>query len=209
MPAFSLQFARLVLILCALFSAGRAQASPPEAVSGEQVPDARAAADYQYRQEALSFGDQVTLITNGKTLFAMKTKVAYQGEHGRRLDGEELFDLLGRDDLVEAYARRRSYTYAGLLGGTAGLIVGMTLLRHGIGSENGAVMFGGGVVSAGGIAAFAIGAYYAVNPNPVSDEELYDLVDGYNLDLRKQYGLVRIAPYVDNTGGGMLASGRF
>lgn len=209
MSAFSFRFARLVSIVCALSSAGRAQAAPP---SGEQERDARDAADYQYRQEALSFGDQVTLITNGKTLFAMKTKVAYQGEHGRRLDGEELFDLLGRDDLVEAYARRRSYTYAGLVGGTAGLIVGMTLLRHGVGSENGALMFGGGVVSAGGLAAFAIGAYYAVNPNPVSDEELYDLVDGYNLDLRKQYGLVtrvRIKPYADETGGGMLVSGRF
>ncbi len=59
------------------------------------------------------------------------------------------------------------------------------------------------------VAAFAIGAFYAFRPYPVSTAELAVLVDEYNFDLRRRYGLVHVAPYADERGGGLLISGRF
>ena len=194
-----------------LATAGSALASPPDS-EGETIEEQRAAwraADEQYREAALSLRDRVTVVVTNKRIWTMTRQVAYEGDPGRPLGGEELFEILGRDDLAEAFARRRTYAYAGILGGTVGVLAGGLMLGRGETEDNSALAISGGVIAAGGIAAFAIGAFYAFRPYPVSTAELAVLIDEYNFDLRRRYGLVQIAPYADEHGGGLLVSGRF
>lgn len=205
MPSLSLTC--LVSILLTLVSP-TAHASPPgnAALEGE----AREEAEARYREEALSFREQVTILQRqNKILLVGKRLMVYQGESTQPIEGEELFELLGRDDLVEALGRRRRYAFVAVLGGTAGVIAGLTIFSRGLRTDSRALLATGGILVGAGGAALGGGVALAI-ANPVSNDELEALVHQYNHELRKQYKLAtRIAPYADATGGGLLVSGRF
>ncbi len=70
----------------------------------------------------------------------------------------------------------------------------------------------GFAVAGAGVAISIVGLYYLATRNPVSINEAYALADEHNARLRRKYMLshdVKLAPYGDAGGGGMVVAGRF
>ncbi|GEM_PF-2388126 len=196
----------------------------------EEAGDTREAGEYQYRQEALYFGEQLAVTVVGRYASVSSETVVYQGEMHRKLGDQELFALVNRPDLVEAYNTRRRYATIGIAGGTVvgvgGLIVAMVgdgmvhpRCEFGVTCEapqagtGRALVIGGGVVAVAGAVGLLVGMHYARNLRPVEDREMYDLATRHNHALRKKYGLpvvnVGVSPYATDASGGMLVSGQF
>jgi len=122
---------RTVLIVRVVFLVSCTAASTAFAQSPglEEAGDTREAGEYQYRQEALYFGEQLAVTVVGRYASVSSETVVYQGEMHRKLGDQELFALVNRPDLVEAYNTRRRYATIGIAGGTVvgvgGLIVAM------------------------------------------------------------------------------------
>lgn len=137
-----------------------------------------------------------------------------QGEDGRFVRGKELYEILGRDDLVKKYKRRQAIRF-GVGGGSAALGLGLLIggltamvvsvgrettidfgyddpigmntakLDSGLGIVGASVMAGvGSVLMTGGF--IFMGAF---RPHPVSRDEASGLIRKYNADLRKKLGL--------------------
>lgn len=180
--------------------------------------EAREEAEYEYRQEALSFGERLPLVTAWGSL-----RVAYRGEMGRRLHGREFFKLVGRADLAEAYSRRRTIGWAFVAGGIVAIASGISALSASSSSPEGEDTnreLGWGLTGIGFVAAI-VGTWIVQHPSPVSDAKIYNLAAKYNARLRSKYGLpvstsetparrdVLVTPYASDRGGGMVVSGRF
>lgn len=199
----------------------------------------REAAEYRYRQEALTFGDEVQVSSDGKSTSVSRRWVAFQGDIRRRLDGEEFYKVIDRPDLAQQYETRRSGGIAALVGGSAAMLGGLIymLSKTGIDCDigapdfdqclddhdrelNQAFLIGGAISAAGGIA-LLIGTYYVRNPHPISEGEAQTLGQQHNTELRRKYNLsteasprrrarnLVVTPYIGGDGGGLAIGGRF
>jgi hypothetical protein len=165
---------------------------------------AQAVAEQRYREEAITFGDDVTVsttVTNEMvTTSTSRRWVALQGETHKRLEGREFYDVIGRDDLAGEYQHRRNMGLGFAITGGAVAFGGLAL---GAATKSpGVVVVGGG----GGLLVALIGAYYLAKPHPVSESEAHELAKQHNSNLRRKY---RLIPYASPHGGGMALGGQF
>lgn len=197
-----------------------ANASPAAAAVKAVLTDERAEraardqAEYKYRQEAITFGNEIGVQTDGKTTTTTRTLVAYQGEEHRRLAGSDIYEALGRDDLAQRYTNRATVGWVGLFGGGAVSMVGMFVLIANVpggGADacydgtTGATAFDacstawdhdhrpyvyvGGALMTGGLVGMLVGVYYYYHRHPIDESEIYDLANQHNQGLRQKYGL--------------------
>jgi hypothetical protein len=165
-------------------------------------------AEYKFRQEAISFGSELAVYSDGKHVSAVRELVAFQGDMRRRLAGRDFYLAVGREDLAEAYDRRRAYAWAGMLGGAAVMLGGgLIFVENTIGDDcdflsnnyyqcvedwedahRPYAVAGGVLMVAGGIG-MIVGTYYMYKKHPISDEEIYNLGADFNANLRAKYGL--------------------
>ncbi len=166
-------------------------------------------AEYKFRQEAISFGSELAVYSDGKHVSAVRELVAFQGDMRRRLAGRDFYLAVGREDLAEAYDRRRAYAWAGMLGGAAVMLGGGYIFVANTIGDDGCDFFsdtydqchsdweathrpyavaGGVLMVAGGIG-MVVGTYYMYKKHPISDEEIYNLGAEFNAGLRAKYGL--------------------
>jgi hypothetical protein len=197
----------------------RATVPPKPAVLQPPAQDTRAAGEYEYRQQAVYFGDTFSFYSDGKVIAGGSVRHIYQGEVKRELDPHEFFELVGRPDLVSAMNRRRIWggvlTGVGFVGMIAGYKVGS--LGDSRAEESGPdfdprpYYAGGLAIITGGLVAATWGIIWITRPNPLSNEEMATLATQYNRKLRQKYELplVELVPYADDHGAGMLVSGRF
>jgi hypothetical protein len=172
----------------------------------------REAAEYRFRQEAITFGDEVEVTTNGKYTSVNRRWVAYQGEIRRRLDGEEFYQVISRPDLAQQYKSRRDGGMTAMVAGTLVGLGGLTFItmkglpdyegcfdarnmaqceleqeeRDRAASRNLVI---GAVVAGAGTIALYIGWYYYRNPHPISEGDAQTLGAQYNGELRRKHNL--------------------
>lgn len=100
-------------------------------------------------------------------------------ERGSEVDRDDLYHLLGRDDLADAYAQRlaigRWATGGGLVAMIGGGLAAAALKTSSPGLEVGAL-----VIACAGFGSTLVGVHYLRNPDPVSPDEARALVDDYN-----------------------------
>ncbi|HWO19257.1 MAG TPA: hypothetical protein VNO30_10790 [Kofleriaceae bacterium] len=172
----------------------------------------REAAEYRFRQEAITFGDDVEVRSNGKYTSVSRRWVAYQGDIRRRLDGEEFYKVISRPDLAQQYQSRRAggvtAMVVGGLVGTGGSIFmlskGLPDLEFCFGMPNEAQcerdqeareraahrnLVIGTVAMGAGWLAFYIGLHYFRNPHPISEADAQTLGAQYNAELRGKHNL--------------------
>jgi len=170
---------------------------------------AREGAEYKFRQEAISFGDEIAVISDGKSISTVRNVVAYQGDIKRKLAGRDFYETVGREDLAEAYDSRRTKAYLGLFGGAAVMVGGTALFAtnaFGAGNcdffsdtydqckadytaQHRPYAVAGAMLAIGGTIGMGIGAYLFYHRHPISNSEIYDLGAQYNAQLRQKYGL--------------------
>ncbi len=199
----------------------------------------RELAEYRYRQAAISFGNEIAVYASGKTVAVGRKLVAYQGEERRRLEGREIYEVLGREDLARRYTNRTIFGWVAGIGGVTAMTVGtLVYLENSLGSdceffddacekrwedEHRGYAQAGIALAAAGVVGAVIGGYYLFNRHPLGESELYDIAAEYNANLRKRYGLpvserrrapthapsLVLAPYALGDGGGLSVAGRF
>jgi hypothetical protein len=170
---------------------------------------ARDDAEYKFRQEAISFGSELAMWSNGKTTAVGSITVAYQGDMKRRLKATEFYNLVGRADLAESYDRRVAIGWTGIIGGGVASLAGAYLYaEHAFGisdcdfsspnydaceadfeAQGAPYKTAGMVLMGGGLVAMFVGMYYWYNRNPVDESEVYSLAAEHNSKLRTKYGL--------------------
>jgi hypothetical protein len=189
--------------------------APPAADTAKAVKQvideerADRASEYRFRQEAITFGDEVAVFTDGKTTSVRHEAVAYQGDMHRKLEPREFYELVGRADLADAYDRRTAIAWGGLIGGGVVAMTGGLLWAKNLNPSNDCDPLASDYmqcsdradanaapVRTAGMAMFAVGSvgalvgiYYIYHRHPVSDSERYELAASHNAELRAQYGL--------------------
>lgn len=173
----------------------------------------REAAEYRYRQEAISFGDEL-VASPGQYAGVRLRWVAYQGEIRKRLEGEAFYITIGRQDLARRYQRRRNGGLAAMIAGSAVMVGAATLFvmkswvpfrncqtepnfaqcnREQDQAEREAadyrmVSFIG--LGVGAIPVIVGAYYYSYRPHPISEGDAQELGRRYNIQLRRKYNLV-------------------
>ena len=166
-------------------------------------------AEYKFRQEAIYFGSELAVISDGESISTVRNVIAYQGDMRRRLGGRDFYEVVGRDDLAEAYDARRTRAYLLGIGGGVALLGGSYLFASNVMGDGGCDFFAdnydqckadwsaqrrpyaiaGGVIAIGGIVGMGVGAYFYYHRHPISDSEIYNLGAAHNAKLRARYGL--------------------
>lgn len=171
--------------------------------------EAREAAEYRFRQEAITFGDQIGVTTTGRTTTVTSRRVAFQGDVRRRLSAQEFYQTVGRADLAESYSRRYYGGWTALAVGGVVATVGTYVWSSGVledACDAPNAMYpecfddpdppsaqtketAGLILTGAGLIGMLVGSWYAWRPHPVSEAEMYDLAGQYNNELRRKHGL--------------------
>jgi hypothetical protein len=184
--------------------------------------DRRAAAELRFRRESIGFGSEVSvymvLKPDRRVAGVSKHWYPYRGVAKARLEPAAFYKLVGRNDLVDTYQRRRR-TMLGLLWGGGVVAVGSTLVglaSLGTDSENSSRLHIGVLVGlCVGLSAAATGRYLQTSLEPISDSEARALAEQYNKRLRRSLGLplsarlrrdVRVLPYVSGRDAGLAVA---
>ncbi len=191
---------------------------------------ARADAESLYRQEAISFGEDIVISGNRYGVSTSRHWVAYQGEPAVRLDAEQFYRTVERPDLLERYQSRRRWAIGTIVGGSAASVVGLVWMLGSVGGSTSAdgsyespSLAGPLTLTIAGATVATIGAVLAMRMHPVSESEAIQLGVQHNKSLRAKYGLpvagtpgasanvrdVAVSPYAGAGGGGLAVSGRF
>ena len=170
------------------------------------------AAEYRYRQEALSFGNEVRVFSNGQYTSVSRRWVAYQGDIRKRLEGDEFYKIIGRPDLAKQYQRRKDGGTTAMVLGVVGMVGGSIYMlakgfpgyescfdapnmsqcerdrdaRESDAKQHLAISL---AITLAGSTVFSIGWYYVRNPHPISEGEAQTLGAQYNTELRKKHNL--------------------
>lgn len=195
--------------------------------------------EYNFRQEAIYFGNEPVFYTDFKTFVAAGSRVVpYQGEVHRKIDGAEFYEIVDRPDLAARYTRNKQLGWIGAIGGSAISLAGTLLVSKAIADEGdtcptssdpfapcsgsqGGYKTAGFVMMFGGLGVMGLGVLRLASPHPASEKERYELASDYNARLREKYRLpgsarreehriqVGITPYVVGDGGGLVLGGLF
>ena len=159
------------------------------------------------------------------------------GDLDQELEPEQFYAMVGRPDLGEDYASRRTAKIAGyVVGGravTAGTVLALSLQKEcPIGAseptfsmclaDNRQSFYTAFGVGYGvGLIGFSVGLWYSFHPHPISENEAKSLADVYNQRLRRELGLpvvarapllrdVKLTPFIGRSDtGGLALSSRF
>jgi len=160
-----------------------------------------------------------------------------RGELDQPLDPPAFYRLVGRDDLAWAYGRRRGLKIGGfVLAGTSLLVAGVLLAGndtpfcdyeltpdgHGrcLRTHHPSMLGAAGAMLGVAVTSALIGFYFAVRPQPISEDDARALADAYNQRLRHRLGLpaaprrallrdVTLTPYVAGRDTGAVLGARF
>ncbi len=196
-----------------------------------------ARAQARYDEEYLYFQNYLGVSAQTGAVVASWSTIK-QGKYGVDVRGSELYRIVGRDDLVQAYKRRQGVRFGvGLpatLGGLALLGVGTGVLLSNVladppyfgdddplkmGRDTGVERVsnvGAGVMMGAGTLLFIGGLIFigAYKPHPASKAEAAKMIEEYNKGLRKTLGLgdetarVNLSPMLGRSNG-LAISGRF
>lgn len=191
----------------------------------------------EFKFQLMSVRFAPTYLANARLDRASRQWQLYRGSRTQELEAPEFFQLMGRDDLVSSYRRRRYIMYgafavaAAAFGTAAVLALGNESDFDTCGAAPGPdgqncvnehnrssapMLIALGV----GVAGVAVGTYYHRSPQPIDEDDAKALADAYNRQLRGRLGLtaaarpprlrdVTLAPYPRGAGGGLAVAGRF
>lgn len=198
---------------------------PPYTERAPTEGDLRAAAELRFRRESIGFGSEVSvymvLQPERRVAGASQHWYPYRGVAKARLQPDAFYQLVGRNDLVDKYQRRRT-TMLGLMwgGGVVALgsaLVGIASLEAD--SEKISRLQAGALVGVCvGLAAVATGRYLQTSLEPISDSEARAIAEQYNKRLRRSLGLplsarmrrdVHVLPYVSGRDAGLAIATAF
>ena len=188
--------------------------APPPVVDDTK---AREAAEFEFRQNALGFGNELIVLSTSTTVSAFTRWTAHRGELKEPLAGAEFYRVIGRPDLEAKYlARQRrmralTWTGLGLLGGALVFAAGAASTEDGTQDlmSTGVLLT---AVASGVTLGIAMGM--ELRPHPIGEGEAKRLAAEYNRTLRARLGLpvhtsLRVGPYATTRGGGLALGGRF
>jgi hypothetical protein len=227
---------------------GRSEPPPPPPAAAPPPPlspvfddraerEQREIAELKFRRQGLRFGDTWVVAAAGNVVSVSRRWVVHQGELDQELEPEQFYALVGRPDLGEAYASRRTIRIAGYVTGGLVMVAGTVLalsLRKDCPIDQGEPTFSMcfddnrqsfyaafGVSFGVGMTGILIGLWYSLHPHPISENEAKSLADVYNQQLRRELGLpvvarepllrdVKLTPFIGRSDtGGLALSGRF
>jgi hypothetical protein len=189
---------------------------PPSAAPVD--PDAsRNEAEYEYRQQAIGFGEELLVTDEGRSV--SRDWTAHQGELRLPLTGAQFYEAIDRPDLAKKYQRRRtlarrSLVVVGASVASMAVFMAVPLIGDHDGFDTQFKIAGAGTVISliSAFVAFGYAHHYAHTMNPVSESEAKQLAEQHNQRLRERLGLpnhVSVAPYVSGQGGGLSLAGQF
>ncbi|QRO01711.1 hypothetical protein JRI60_23150 [Archangium violaceum] len=180
----------------------------PKAPAPPTVPNANPTE--QYEQQYIGF-DELIAVSSGTGAVVSTWTVPYVGKFKRPLEGDALYRLVGRNDLVQAYQdKMNTKTLVSVVGGAAllgGGILSISALaakdedcdvfssdfnacfdrnRQRFKEKTTTSLVGMGI-SAVGIGVLAWGI--VMSPHPITPSEARELADGYNKQLKANLGL--------------------
>lgn len=218
----------------------RQRAKPPESAPPASAPPASASrlrpdgdeqdpatAERAFRLAALRFAARYDVdAVNGKVI-VNRAWVVFRGDPGSPLEPSEFYRRVGRDDLAQAYTRRRGLKIASYaLGGIAlaATFAMWALTIHGFDRDRPdeqpdlllPILLAGGVSAAGIVG----GIYLERNPHPIDELDARELADRYNQRLRWVLGLpplarrtpdrdIALTPFFAGRVGGLVLRARF
>ena len=182
-----------------------------------------AAAEAEYREQAIGFGDAFIVTASQNHVSVRRQWSAHKGSLRVPLSGTAFYNEIGRPDLAAKYRRRKiiKWTSFGVVVVSAGALVGVYVAASkGLDAcdlgddacyddvEKRALV---GTIAVSGVALIGTLVYYwyRLHPHPISEGEAKRLAGEHNEKLRES---LRLAPYVsydDGGGGGLSLSGRF
>ncbi len=205
-------------------------------VEAKKEVEATSDAQAKYDAESLVFENWAG---GGAQPGAARLSNITQGKFGLDVRGAKLYEIVGRDDLLQQYRTRRAIRFGvGIpvaLIGVAALSVGAALLVHNLNAEPpnfgaddplglGRSRVPGPLSDAGAAAILGAGAglclggiifAIAFRSHPIGRAKAVELMDTYNKGLRKKYGLgdpqarLRLMPTIGARHTGLAIGGRF
>ena len=111
-----------------------------------------------------------------------------KGKYSQEIEGDEFFKEMGRDDLAIYYNNKQRIKKPLLYGGAAIMCASLIPLGYlSSGSDSAVPMYTMLALFTGGLTTSMIGMF--INPWPLENHELYEIVDKHNKKLRKKLGL--------------------
>lgn len=180
----------------------------PKAPARPSVPNANPTE--QYEQQYIGFDELVAVNASNGAVVSQWT-VPYVGKFKRPLEGDSLYKLVGRNDLVQAYEEKmNTKTLVSVVGGATLVGGGILALTTLAAKDEDCDVFSPGVdacfnrnqqqfrdrmtTSLVGMGISAVGTGVLtwgllMNPHPVTPSEARELADGYNKKLKGDLGL--------------------
>jgi len=195
------------------------------------TPEARA----EYLQKYLSVGEALEITVASSYARIEPTYAVYQGRYRQKLDEDDFYKLVNRNDLANSYEGRRALKVGLIVAGVAVVVGGMAYGAANFGCDlaPGDPRFSSECVqktwpltvmiaSIVGGGALATSAFF-VNTHPVEPHDLRRLADEYNQDLRRKLGsppakptitaersaTFGLQPFASAHGGGLTVAATF
>jgi hypothetical protein len=190
----------------------------------------------EFNPRSLRFAATYRLDAQGVSS-ASRRWVAFQGAVDQQLDPAQFYRIVGRDDLVAAYERRRYFMIGSYIAAGLSIGIGLGLMitaepdfrpcaplppvqRAACDSDQEPSIVPGLVGAGVSLGAALLGTYLYRNPHPIDESEAKLLADSYNRQLLHQLGGpgvarrpvlrdVKLVPYVARGDIGLALGARF
>jgi hypothetical protein len=180
----------------------------------------RELAELKFRRESIRFGDDWQLSATSGTPTVHRRWRIVRGELDQELPPTEFYAVVGRNDLAEAYLRRRRIARGLFIASGVGFVTLVVLGVRQLASDGESppslappFIVGGLTIAAGGA-----GILMSQRLHPISENDAKSLADDYNRQLRQQLGLpvvtrralqLKLAPYVASREAGLVLGATF